>query len=692
LKQLQFETAPAFIILCLLAGIAYAFLLYKTKSPWSKTINWLLFAARSILVFILSFLLLGPIVKQVENMFEKPLFVILYDNSTSVKETVNVSTLSHVNQQLDKTIQILEDKGYDTRKMNLSGEEEDSVNYNNATSDLSGALKRIANRYEGENIAGIILLSDGIYNSGISPLFGSYNFPVYTVGVGDSLQRADLTIKNISYNKIAYQGNKFPVRVEVFAKGLPNQQVKATLLKQGNIIETKIQNSAAGQLLIFDFVVAATDQGVQKFDVVVDPASTEQNKKNNHASIFVEVVEGKKKILVVAPAPHPDIKALREVVDKNSNYEFLLHIPGLSEQPAANLKPAEIDLAMFLQAPDMRGKTRELFQLFSQSKTSLLLQLGQQTDLVQLAKQNMPIRFVSQPRDYDDVTPSVNTAFSNFILSSENNSIVGYYPPVSVHFGKVQLPLNATPLLFQRVGNILTDKPLLAVHIQDDRKVAVLLGEGVWRWRLNEFDRTENTLAFDELFGKLFQYLSTSDDKRKFRSYPIQQEFSDMEPVVFESQVYNDIFEPVYGNTIEIDLTNEMGKKTSYSYVTNPGNTRYQIGGLKEGVYRFKARTNLSGKQEEVHGEFIVATRQTELQNLTADFNLLRKLSSTTNGKFYPASQIENLSTALQKTEATSVIHSEERFDSVINLKWVFFILLLLVSAEWFVRKFLGSY
>src|SRR5690606_20605420 len=125
---------------------------------------------------------------------------------------------------------------------------------------------------------------------------------------------------------------------------------------------------------------------------------------------------------------------------------------------------------------------------------------------------------------------------------------------------------------------------------------------------------------------------STTEDKRKFRSYPIRQEFSDTEAVVFESQVYNDIFEPVYGNAVEIEITSEDGSKNDFNYVISPGNTRYQIGGLKEGVYRYRASTVLNGKNESVRGEFIVVERQSELQNLTADFDLLRMLSQNTGG------------------------------------------------------------
>lgn len=50
---------------------------------------------------------------------------------------------------------------------------------------------------------------------------------------------------------------------------------------------------------------------------------------------------------------------------------------------------------------------------------------------------------------------------------------------------------------------------------------------------------------------------------------------------------------------------------------------------------------------------------------------LLRKLSST-GGKFYNVSETDKLEADLSKKEATSVIHSEEKFDNLLNLKWVF--------------------
>jgi hypothetical protein len=693
MKRIIFESSAEFILLCVIAGLAYAAIQYlRIKHPWSRATNWVLFSIRAVVATFIAFLLLGPIVKQVNNLFEKPVFIIVQDNSASVKEGSDTTNLQALRQSMMQTAAALAEQGYETSIQNLAGQEVDKFTFNGSSSDLNNAIKRISNRYEGKNVAGVLLVSDGLFNAGLSPLYANYNFPIHTLGVGDTTTRSDILIRNVAFNKIAYQGNKFPLRAEVQIKNLPAQPITVSLFRRGRLVDKQTKNSTGDQMLTFDFQPLAEEQGIQKYDVAVEPTANEFNRRNNRSSVFVEVVEGKKKILMVAAAPHPDIKALREVVEKNSNYEFLLHIPAVSEQQASALGPENIDLAIFHQSPDLRGKTAALFQNFARSKTSMFFILGQQSDIPMIARQNMPLKFENAPREFDEVTPVINNSFSNFTLSTETNSRVAGYPPVSVHYGKVQIPVSATPLLFQRVGSVPTEKPLLSLDVQDNRKIAIMLGEGLWRWRLNEYDRTESTAAFDEVFGKLIQFLTTNDDKRKFRSYPIQQEFSNTEPVIFESQVYNDIFEPVYGNSILIEITEQSGKKSEYTYVTSPGNSRYQIGGLQEGVYRYKAKTQIGGKTEEVRGEFAVVERQAELQNLTADFNLLRKLSANTGGRFFNAGDLESMQAFFKRAEAKSVIHTEETYDSIINLKWVFFLLIALVTAEWALRKYHGSY
>lgn len=692
MQRLLFESSPLFIFLCAAVALGYAFILYRSRHTWSKQVNRILFGLRTLLVFLLALLLLGPIIKLITNQYEKPTWVFLIDSSSSLTEAVDSVDRARMEAELQRSRKTLQDEGYEVAWTDLAGAPLEQLEFSMPTSDLNRGIQNIIHQYEGRNLAGVVLLSDGIYNSGASPLYSPVRVPVQVIGVGDTIARIDLVLKNVAYNKVAYEGNKFPVRAQVLLQGVENQDVTVTISRAGKVLASQQKPAADKSLLDFDFQLEATEKGMQRYDLSVRPVAAERNLRNNAASIFIEVVEGKKKIVMIAPAPHPDIKALKTVVEKNSNYEFVVHIPRVEEADAALLKPGAAELFIFHQVADVSGKTTTLFQSLFKSNSSVLLMIGSGTNLRQLPAYEVPIQFESYGGQWDDVTPVVNSNFRDFSFSENSNGVFARYPPADVPFGKFSWPASANVLLYQRIGSVNTDRPLLMVWPDNNRKIAVLMGEGIWRWRLNEFADTGNTLVFDELFSKLVQYLSTLEDKRKFRCYPLQNEFSDAEPVVFESQVYNDLFELVYGNTITLEVRNEKGEVLKYNYVTSPGGARYRIGGLKEGVYRYKASTLINNKTEEVTGQFLVKAQNLETQNLTADFGLLRDLARQTGGKFYTANQISTLTSELQQAKAASLIHSEETFDQLINLKWVFFLLVTLISIEWFMRKYLGSY
>jgi len=379
------------------------------------------------------------------------------------------------------------------------------------------------------------------------------------------------------------------------------------------------------------------------------------------------------------------------MVEKNPNYEFVLHIPGLSKTDPALLKPGAAELAIFHQAFDQEMKTTALFSLLNNGKSSVLLVIGNKTNLRLLQSNGILLNFINQTQK-DEATPIVNSSFHDFEFSENSNGIFSRYPPVQVPFGKFSYPSNAQVLLNQRIGSVATDRPMLLSWEDNGRKVAAFIGDGLWKWRLDEFATSEKTEIFDETFSKLIQYLSTADDKRKFRFFPIQNEFTDSSPVIFEGQVYNDLFEKIYGNKIDLKLTDEKGKTSTYNYTLSPGGERYRVGGLKEGAYRFTATTEINAKIEIASGQFLVKEQNIELLNVVADFGLLRKLSKATDGTFYPFNKWSQLIGDFKKMEPKKLIHSEESFNPLIHVKWFFFLLLLLVSTEWFSRKYLGSY
>ena len=89
MQRLIFEYSPLFIFLCLGAGVGYAWLLYTSKHTWGKGTNNILFFVRALCVSLLAFLLVGPIIKLTQNLFEKPAVVFLVDNSLSIRESLD---------------------------------------------------------------------------------------------------------------------------------------------------------------------------------------------------------------------------------------------------------------------------------------------------------------------------------------------------------------------------------------------------------------------------------------------------------------------------------------------------------------------------------------------------------------------------------------------------------------------------
>ncbi len=690
---LYFEKSPGFLILCLLVGAAYAALMYyPKKGPWSIRVHYLLTAMRFVVVSLLSALLIGPFLKQNTYNTEEPTVVFAIDNSQSLAAINDSTTLTSLKERVGSLAAVLVEQGFTTEFRTLDQARPvllEDISFTTEKTDLVQGIQYVQNDYEGRNLAKVILISDGIYNAGTSPAFKNYHFDIHTVGIGDTLPKSDISIKNLVYNKISYQGNRFPLIAEVINKGYEGQQVRVTVSQGGKTLSSqRITFEEDNGITPVEFYIAAEQKGVQRYEVNVELLSDEFLADNNSKQAYVDVIEGKEKLLLIAPAPHPDIKAMTAALQANANYQLELYIPGIHEAPA---KTTPYDLVIFHQAPDKQGICRRLFQDYRKQGVAYLLFVAGQSDLALLNNIDDVVSLRANRQEKDEVNGVFNTAFNHFSLSDELRSFLDNLPPLTVPFGRPVIVGDAQTLLYQRVGSITTQKPLIALSATSPKR-AVFLGEGVWRWRMHEYAKNEDTKGFDELMTKMVQFLSSKEDRRKFKAYPVQNEFSTSENIVFDTEVYNDLYERVYGNKIDISISNEDKERKDYSFITNENNTRYSISDLEEGVYDYVARTQINGQPEKVSGQFIVKKLSIENVNLTADFDLLRTLAENTGGTFHTLEEWGELEKTLGPEEAKAILHSSENYLPLINLKWLFFLLLLLISIEWFLRKFHGSY
>jgi hypothetical protein len=116
---------------------------------------------------------------------------------------------------------------------------------------------------------------------------------------------------------------------------------------------------------------------------------------------------------------------------------------------------------------------------FLEGDTPIWYILGSGTNLGQLNVASNVVKVTSRGGQTDQVFPVFNNNFNLFRFEDANRTLLQKMPPVTVPFGDFRLTPNSEVILYQKVGTLTTDKPLLVVNHDKVRKSAILLGEGL---------------------------------------------------------------------------------------------------------------------------------------------------------------------------------------------------------------------
>jgi hypothetical protein len=289
---------------------------------------------------------------------------------------------------------------------------------------------------------------------------------------------------------------------------------------------------------------------------------------------------------------------------------------------------------------------------------------------------------------------SSTQASANFV----NNNIIYFdeqmakqladLPPLNVVYGKHNVNAQTQIVLKQQLGYVQTNEPLLS--IDNSNNLAFLMGDGFWKWRLFDFEKNNSHQITNDFVSKVIQSIVLKQDKSLFRVKPIKQKFDEGENILFDAQMYNQSYE--LQNTDEISLVVKNGSGKQYQFAFSKTEKAYtaNLGILPVGKYDYVAK---SPQQKAVKtGSFIVEASQIELAQTKANFQLLNALANDTKGAFFTYQNMESLPEKMKENESVqSVIFNQNKQTDLINFKGLFFFVLLLLSTEWFIRKWQGS-
>lgn len=683
-----------FLLLCMLAGVAYASLLYYRNkgNDFSSLTTRILAVLRGVSVTLIAFLLLSPLLKSTSRYTERPIVLLALDNSGSIALGKNSSF--YKNEFLTKYRKLADDlsKKYEVQTYTFGDKISRGVTptYKEKQTNFESLFNEIRDSYSNRNLAALILASDGIYNQGTDPLYVSDNAPysIYTIAMGDTMQQKDLKISRVNYNRIAFLGNDFPVEITVSAFKCAGAQSKITISSGDQQLYS--ENFTVQQPLFshtFTTKLTASKTGIQRYRIAVQSVAGEISTANNYQEIFIEVLDSRQKILILQASPHPDVAALKQAIEKNRNYTVDNYM--LSDFKGSI---ASYSLVILHQVPSLNDVG---FQVTSQLKTltvPVLYIIGSQSNIPAYNSLMTGLQIQQSLNSFNEATAILNPDFTLFSPGTEVEHMIPEYPPLTVPFSQYKPGTAAQILLYQKIGTVNTHIPLILFNQGVDRKSATITGEGIWRWRLANYVKAGNQQAFDDLFSKIIQYLAVKEDKSQFRVI-LKNSFTENEAVEIDAELYNDSYQLVNEPDVNIVITDENKNIFPFAF-TRTSNAYYlNAGSLPPGDYSYKATTTYAGKAFQKTGMFTIMALNVESMNTVADHVLLNNMANRHKGKMVYPNQMDDIVKMLAaRDDLKTVAYTQKRYTDLVSFLPVLLLLLILLSAEWFIRKRNGSY
>ncbi|WP_158796977.1 hypothetical protein [Pedobacter sp. L105] len=678
---------------CLFCGTFFAWLLYRRPSALTPRLNIILAIFRGLSLSLILWLLFSPLIRQISYTLEKPIVIIAQDNSQSAGTFKPAGFDSERYrkdlQQLNKDLS----EKYDVRRYSFSDQVTSGLDfsYKGNLTDASALAGRLKDELINRNVGAVILATDGIFNRGGNPAADlvALKAPVYTIALGDTIPKKDVLITEANANELVYLDNDFTVEVQVQAYQCQHLQTKLTVTEDGKLVhEESVSLDANLVSKNIPVKLKASKLGQHKYTLVLSPVKGEVSLKNNSQQLVIEVIDDRKKVLIAAAGPHPDIAALREAISLNKRYE----VSVVMNEELQHIDPKAYGLVILYQLPGLSGDASVFIRQLRLDKIPLWYIIGAQSNLSQFNQQqalvNLSLYNTALQYTYSDI----NKSSSAFDLNEPARKTIENFDPLQAPAVQVKVSGDFQTILNQRIGKMKTTLPQLFFANDNGIKTGYLLGEGLWKWRLSEARDGNGTTVFNELISKIVQYLSVKDDKRKFIVHPFKNPFDENERIQFNATLYNDSYVPVNTPDVNIQLIDEHHKVYNFTFSRFESAYQLDAGILPAGNYSYLASTALGIRKYTAKGSLFINPLVAEFQQTIANHHLLYQLSSQTNGKVYPPAQLSTIKAELLKSEHLKTLSYEDRkYAELISAKWLFGLILILLSTEWFLRKRNGA-
>ena len=742
------EWVPAiFFLLAFVACIALVWRLYaRIRGLVDRKSQATFLGLRFMAVAILLLFLFRPEVSYLQSSRERPFLVIMADvsRSMSIKDHPDMparlaqvkSVIHHPPKAMKALFEVFEPRlfAFDVGSRELPLDEVSSLEPEGEGTFITRSLEASASAVEARRLGGILLFTDGADNSAGKPEeeLRNLNTPVYAIGVGKVFDQKsevrDIRLTDIEAPKVVTVNQMCQVHAYVEAYGFQDKMATVSMLRDDEpLAEAKVVLDGAPGPQKVTLSYSPSEVGRFHYSLRIKPFPSEQIEENNQRPFQWEVKDSPIKILYVEGKPRPEFKFLKRCLSRHESTQVLSllrvgegqflqqgHIDGVEELlgfPQDKETLDRFDVVIFgsigrehfssLQLENVRAAIAEGagflmlggYESFGAGAYAgtpvadlLPVRLGGE-DIGQIKEQFVPV--LTREGASHPVFSGIGEFFATPDRQAEHElpALSGCNRTLSPKPGA------ATLAVYPKVESEGAPATVVAVNHFGRGRTMAFTADSTWQWylKLRGLGQESPYVRFwvqacRWLAGKRIE---EGTDEAGL-SVHLEEDMIDAgADAVLRAQAYDRqglltpmarVAAAISGPTKEtyhITLPFLPGSRGVYECSFRPP---------VPGKYEMEVKAELDGEPlgKPVTLELAVNQPRRELEDLSLNENLLRRIAASTGGRYVTLGRISELAESLRSGEHSRMAY---RHYALWNAPWLFVAFIVLQTLEWALRK-----
>jgi uncharacterized membrane protein len=713
------------LIIAFAAAVSIVIWLYfKVAPPMSNVVRWILIALRICLFIVLALLLMNISWTSPSSVSVEKNVIIAVDDSASMEikdigaDLENASSRREIQNRLifgegsglintiskaeaqprvfafsEDFRQIPANKGIETAEGGITS-------FNHLFTKLNAAVN--------DQTSAIIIVSDGVDNGGggLQGKYGNLNIPIYTIGVGSEIPPADIRVSRVLAPSLALRDKTVTVTLIIGQDGFGGHETEWVLTLNDEIIRREnIKFDTLKKEIRFELV--PDREGLLSYSIFIPVEAGEFSSNNNRHDFKLEVAPEQIKVLLAFSRPSWDYAFL---------YRNLIRDKGLVVESVLPVKASDS-----IDWNEIAGKIND-YDVVILGNIDLAAIPRESADSFAdyITRRGGGLILLGGPETFSSAN-KVNTSLASllpFTLIPSENSYRLNKMKISLPAKSLSHPIfksrwwtreelakawNDAPNLraVNRVSELVpgaevlaslvfesTEYPLAVLRNSGDGRVMAWTTDDGWRFDFAMRSIESPYYLYRDIWAETIRYMAGRQTSRQLNVSVIGDEIVAGKLTILQAQLIDPSLLGLDSLTLQAEIKSDEGYAKTVKLNRVPGSDsvfRSAVTFDYPGRYLIKSQAN---RGDIVLGvdkkEIDVAVWDLEMKEIRMNRELLETVASETGGTFFSYDSADQVGA---KLDLKPEVLREVRRNQLIQWPGMIFICIILLTAEWMIRR-----